>query len=125
MPLYVCRYDSRVGIDSLRVALRPHIDARWSALLDQAAKTIDARMTSLEQQLHAPPDAEGESLDDFVHRFCRVVHSLLKGSTTIAAAAHGETLQQEQVASTSGPLCAMLPSAAERSQALPSAAERY
>ena len=100
-------YASRVGIDALRAEMQRHIDARWLELAALAAHALDDRVSSLQRQMHAPESklVERETLEDFVHRFCVAVHTLLRGSVALSAAEHGETLAQEQLASTSGPLC--------------------
>ena len=100
-------YASRVGIDALRAEMQRHIDARWLELAALAARALDDQVTSLQRQMHAPESilVERETLEDFVHRFCVAVHTLLRGSVALSAAEHGETLAQEQLASASGPLC--------------------
>ena len=98
-------YSSRIGVHALRAELQPHVDARWAELLHTASQSIDMQLTNLQKMLQAPPEVEGESLDDFVHRFCLAVHQLIKGSIALPPSSHGETLQQEQSSSNSGPLC--------------------
>ena len=111
-------YSSRIGVHALRAELQPHIDARWRDLEGAATKAVDAQLQQLQKQLQAPPEAEAETLDDFVHRFCLAVHQLLRGSIALSPATHGETLQQEISLSHSGPLCEVKkPEAGLRQQA--------
>ena len=95
-------YSSRIGVHALRAELQPHVDARWAELLHTASQSIDMQLTNLQKMLQAPPEVEGESLDDFVHRFCLAVHQLIKGSIALPPSSHGETLQQEQARRTRG-----------------------
>ena len=118
-------YSSRIGVVALRGALQPHIDHRWHELLNAASQSVDAQLQTLQKQLQAPPEAEGETLDDFVHRFCLSVHQLLRGSIALEPATHGETLQQEISMSHSGALCEIKrPEAALRQQASTEASKR-
>ena len=116
-------YAGRIGIHALRSELQPLIDARWAELAAGAWQAEEQIIASLEKELRAPPEAEGEDLEDFVHRFCLAVHSLLKGSIALSPSSHGETLQQEQQASGSGPLAQVRrPAAADRRAAFEEAA---
>lgn len=108
-------YAGRIGIHALRSELQPLIDRRWVELGNAAAQACDARLGSLQRKLQAPPEAESEDLEDFVHRFCLSVRALIEGTCMLNGAEHGETLQQEQANSGSGPLCPVRrPPAADR-----------
>ena len=111
-------YASRIGIHALRSEMQPLIDKRWAEIAGAASQAVDAKLANLQRSLRAPPEVESEDLEDFVHRFCLSVHALLKGSMTLRASEHGETLQQEQANSGSGPLCQLKkPAAADRKAA--------
>ena len=87
----------------------------------RAVQAADGQVSAVEKEITTPPAPElrGESIDDFAHRFCLAVHSLLRGSIALPAAQHGETLQQEQSASESGALCPLKrPPAIERQAAV-------
>lgn len=118
------QYAERVGVNALRSELQPLINARWGDALRAAHAALGARMAEVQRQMQAPrKEPEGESLEDFAQRFCQAIDSLIKGSIGLAAATHGETLQDEQRASESGPLCRVAtPEASQRKAASDAAA---
>ena len=99
-------YSNRIGVESLRRVLAPHISSRWSQTLSSCSKSLEARIEHLQQELNSPPPPPAaESLDDFAERFARSVYSLIKGSVALPAGEYGETLKQEHGRSGTGALC--------------------
>ena len=112
-------YASSIGVHALRACLQPHIDQRWSELLQAAVQASEGKVAELQRAMDAPSDAsEAEDLSDFAHRFSNAIKTLIDGCLSIPIEVHGETLEQEQAASSSGAFCELrTPSAAARKAA--------